>query len=221
MLRTGGALDDLAALQRRLAESDVEVAQVEDQIRTLRELSDRKSKLKSDELDLVSRTKLDVQERFDLRAGVIARFGEIMEALYGEPADLRVSPGKSGIQFKVVLPKTGSGGVHLMAIFAYDIALSEDLTSRRRGPGFLLHDSSIFADVDERQTAKAIEIAATSADEYGYQHLLTINSDHVPWGEFSDRSVFDNAIVLRLHDGDPSGSVLGQRLNFTIETGND
>jgi uncharacterized protein YydD (DUF2326 family) len=212
LLSTGGALDDFAALQRRLAEAQIEVAQVKEQIRTLRELSDRKSKLKSDELDLVSRTNLDLQERFELRAGVIARFGEIVEALYGEPADLQVSAGKSGVQFKVVLPKTGSGGVHLMAIFAYDIALSEDLARQRRGPGFLIHDSSIFADVDERQTAKAIEIAAASAEEFGYQHLLTINSDHVPWDEFSDRSVFEDAIVLTLHDGDPSGSVLGQRL---------
>lgn len=218
LLRTGGALDDLVGLQRTLAESQVEVAQVEEQIRTLRDLSDRKSKLKSDELDLTARTKLDMQERFNRRAGIIARFGEIMEALYGEPADLRISPGKTGIQFKAVLPKTGSGGVHLMAIFAYDIALSEDLASDDRGPGFLIHDSSIFADVDERQTAKAIEIAAASATEYGYQHLLTVNSDNVPWGEFADRAVFDDSIVLRLHDGDPTGSVLGQRLHLTIES---
>lgn len=221
LLRTGGALDDFAALQRRLAESQVEVAQIEEQIRTLRELSDRKSKLKSDELDLISRTKLDLQERFELRAGIVARFGEIMEALYGEPADLQVSPGKTGVQFKVALPRTGSGGVHLMAIFAYDIALSEDLANLGRGPGFLLHDSSIFADVDERQTAKAIEIAAESATQYGYQHLLTINSDHVPWNEFTERSVFDDAIVLRLHDGDPSGSVLGERLHFIVDSGED
>lgn len=221
LLRTGGALDDLAALQRSLAESQVEVARIEEQIRTLRELSDRKSKLKSDELDLLSRTKLDVQERFEQRAEIIARFGEIMEYLYGEPADLRVSPGKAGIQFKVVLPKTGSGGVHLMAIFAYDIALSEDMARRGRGPGFLIHDSSIFADVDERQTAKAVEIAAASADEYEYQHIVTMNSDKVPWGEFSDRSVFDDAVVLTLHDGDPSGSILGQRLHFSMESEDD
>lgn len=217
LLRSGGALDDLIALQRSLSEAQVETAQVEEQIQTLQELSDRKSRLKSDELDLVSRTKLDMQERFSRRAGIVARFGEIMEALYGETADLRVSPGKNGLQFKVVLPKTGSGGVHLMAIFAYDIAVSEDLASDGRGPGFVIHDSSIFADVDERQTAKAIEIAAASAEEFGYQHLLTMNSDHVPWHEFVDRSVFDEAVVLRLHDGDPSGGVLGQRIQFSVD----
>ncbi|MCC3273499.1 DUF2326 domain-containing protein [Arthrobacter zhangbolii] len=218
LLRSGGALDDFAALQKRLAESQVQVAQVEEQIRTLRELGDRKSKLKSLELDLVTRTKLDLQERFELRSGVIARFGEIMESLYGEPADLRVSPGRGGIQFKVVLPKTGSGGVHLMAIFAYDVALAEDLAARGRGPGFLLHDSAIFADVDERQTAKAIEVASASASEFGYQHLLTMNSDNVPWEEFSVRSVFSDSVVLTLHDGDPSGSVLGTRLSPSDES---
>lgn len=217
LLRTGGALDDFVVLQRRLAESQVEVAQVREQIQTLRELSDRKTQLKSQEIDLVSKTKLDLQERFELRAGVIARFGEIMEALYGEPADLRVLPGKSGVQFKVVLPRTGSGGVHLMAIMAYDIALSEDLARHDRGPGFLIHDSAIFADVDERQAARAIQIAADSAAAYGYQHLITFNSDYVPWGEFGDRAVFDEAVILRLHDGDPSGSVLGQRIHFSID----
>lgn len=217
LLRTGGALDDLVALQRSLAEAQVEVAQVEEQIQTLRDLSDRKSKLKSYELDLGTRTKLDMQERFDRRAGIIARFGEIMETLYGEPADLRVSPGKNGMQFKAVLPKTGSGGVHLMSIFAYDIALSEDLASDGRGPGFLIHDSAIFADVDERQTAQAIEIASESANAYGYQHILTVNSDHVPWNEFTDRAIFDEAIVLRLHDGEDSGSILGERLHFSID----
>ncbi|GAA2043763.1 DUF2326 domain-containing protein [Yaniella flava] len=218
LLRSGGALDDLAALQNSLAEVQVEVARVEEQIQTLRDLSDRKSQLKSDELDLTTRTQLDLKERFTHRAGIVARFGEIMEALYGEPADLRVSTGRTGVRFKVVLPKTGSGGVHLMAIFAYDIALSENLASDGRGPGFVIHDSSIFADVDERQTARAIEIAAASAETYGYQHLLTANSDQVPWDEFHERSVFDDAIVLTLHDGDPSGSVLGQRLQFSIES---
>jgi len=212
LLRAGGALDDFIALQRNLAEAQTEVAHVEDQIRTLRELSDRKARLKSEELDLSSRTKLDMQERFELRADIVARFGEIMEALYGESADLQVSPGQSGVQFKVVLPRTGSGGVQLMAIFAYDIALSENLSHNGRGPGFLLHDSAIFADVDERQTARAIEIAAESATEFGYQHVMTVNSDHVPWEEFSDRSVFDDAVVLSLHDGNPSGGILGQRL---------
>lgn len=93
--------------------------------------------------------------------------------------------------------------------------------SCRSSSGVLIHDSSIFADVDERQTAKAIEIAAASGVEYGFQHLITVNSDHVLCGEFSDRSVFDDAIVLRSHDGDQSGSVLGQRLNFTIEAEED
>jgi uncharacterized protein YydD (DUF2326 family) len=158
-----------------------------------------------------------MQERFDGRAGVIARFGEIMKSLYGEHADLRVSPGKSGMQFKATLPKTGSGGVHLMAILAYDIALCEDLANNGRGPGFLIHDSAIFADVDERQTAGAIEIAAASATEYGYQHVLTANSDRVPWSEFTDRAIFEDAIVLRLHDGDAAGSILGQRLHFSID----
>jgi uncharacterized protein YydD (DUF2326 family) len=177
ILHSRGALEDFSALQRKLAEAQVQVAQAKEEIHTLRDLSRSKSHLRADELDLISRTQLDVQERLGLRAAIMARFSEIMESLYGETADLIVSPGKSGVQFKVVLPRTGSGGVHLMSILALDIAVTEDLAAQDRGPGFLIHDSAIFADVDERQRAKAIEIAAGSAESLGYQHLIY----HLPY----------------------------------------
>jgi uncharacterized protein YydD (DUF2326 family) len=215
-LRQGGALNDLVVLQGSLAEAQVSVAQLHDQIATLRELDIRKADLKSKELDLVSRSKQDVQERLELRAEIVTRFGDIVEALYGEPADLLILPGKGGVQFKVKLPRVGSDGVLLMSIFAYDIAIVEDYSRNQSGPGFLLHDSSIFADVDERQTAKAIEIAASSAVDNGYQHLITINSDKVPWGEFSDKALYTDSVVLSLHDGDATGSLLGQRLQSKV-----
>jgi len=219
-LRQGGALNDLVALQGSLAEAQVAAAQLEDQIATLRELDIRKAKLKSEELDLLSRSKQDVQERLDLRADIVTRFGDIVEELYGEPADLMILPGKGGIQFKTKLPRVGSDGVHLMSIFAYDIAIIEDYARHNSGPGFLLHDSSIFADVDERQTAKAIEIASSSAADNGYQHIITINSDKVPWGHFSDEASYTDAVILSLHDGDAAGSLLGQRLQTELTEGN-
>lgn len=212
LLQSGGALDDLVELQRSLAEAQVDAAHLAEEMETLRQLSIRKSKLKSDEMELRTRTTLDLQERFSSRAGILARFGEIMESLYAETADLRVSLGRTGVKFGMDLPKTGSGGVHLMAIFAYDIAVSENLASHGRGPNFLIHDSSIFADVDERQVARAIEIAAVSVANFGYQYIFTMNSDSIPWLEFKDQEFFKDAVVMQLHDGDQSGSVLGQRI---------
>lgn len=219
LLRSGGALDDFMRLQGELVDVQNQLVRTQDQIDTLRELSVRKSRLKSEELELASRTKLDLQERFQLRSGVVARFAEIMDALYGVTADLVVTPGKGGLKFSVKLPteKVGSDGVGLMAIFAYDVALSEDMAIRDLGPKVLVHDSGVFADVDERQRARAIEIADASATSFGYQHILAINSDNVPWNEFVDKSVFESSIVLTLNDGSPSGSVLGMRLTSSPE----
>jgi len=36
-------------------------------------------------------------------------------------------------------------------------------------PGFLVHDSTLFADVDERQKAQALELAAREASTKGFQ----------------------------------------------------
>ncbi len=218
LLRSGGALDDFVELQQRLADEQSKIAGISEQLRTLRELGHVKARLKSEEVGLTARTSLDLAERFEHRAEIIARFGEIMEMLYGEPADLRIALGKGGFQFKTVLPRTGSGGVHLMAILAYDVAISEALARNDRGPGFLLHDSTVFADVDERQTARALEIGAGSAAEYGYQYIVALNSDKVPWAEFGDPSTVTDSVVLELHDGDPSGGLLGQRITSAPES---
>ena len=205
-------------MQRDLARVQIEYLNVVEQIENLREASEHKGKLNADKHELRTRTKLDLQERFPLRAGIVARFGEIMDSLYGEPADLIISlADKGGLKFEVSLPKTGSGGVHLMAIFAYDIAISENLATAGKGPNLVIHDSMVFSDVDERQRARAIEIASESASEFGYQHLISINSDNVPWGEFSSSFDFQSSVVLELHDGDPSGGILGQRIETPAE----
>ncbi|WP_407320341.1 DUF2326 domain-containing protein [Isoptericola halotolerans] len=213
LLDSGGALEDFAELQKSLAEALTELAEARARLATLRNLSENEAQVKRDELDIASRTDLDLQERFSRREPIIARFGEIMEMLLGESADIRVRRGRTGFMFETRLPRTGSSGVNLMAIFAYDIALTENLQAEGRGLGFLVHDSLIFADVDERQTAMAIDIASRSAVQYGYQYLLTMNSDKVPWSEFRNQDEFRRSMVLTLDDGSPSGSLLGLRLD--------
>ncbi|MCP3853043.1 MAG: DUF2326 domain-containing protein, partial [Gammaproteobacteria bacterium] len=76
---------------------------------------------------------------------------------------------------------------------------------------FLLHDSIIYEGVDERQIAHAIEQAASKAKEYGFQYIITINSDMVPYNDFHEGFNFDKHIKLRLSDKDASGSLLGIR----------
>ena len=56
---------------------------------------------------------------------------------------------------------------------------------KRPGSITLIHDSNLFADVDDRQIAAAPERAAKKATEMNFQYICTFNSDKLPQSEFS------------------------------------
>jgi len=224
LLRSGGALEDFAVMQQRLGTAQAGASDIQSRIGLLTDLRARKTQLKADELNLKSRTDADLDERLDRRAQIISRFGEILEGMYGEQADLRVVLGKTGLQFSTKLPRSGSSGVDKIAIFAYDIAVTEDLCAQSRGPGFLIHDSTIFDGVDERQVAEALVVAMQSAEDYGYQYIVTLNSDVAPIDELEELGVaaaFEQSVVLTLSDADDTGGLLGVRLSPTPEEDRD
>ena len=61
---------------------------------------------------------------------------------------------------------------------------SAGFNPRPASPGFLIHDSTIFDGVDERQRAEALELAASESQAHGFQYICTLNSDDVPRNEF-------------------------------------
>jgi uncharacterized protein YydD (DUF2326 family) len=214
ILNSGGALEDFAELQKRLAASQTEVSTYQLELEELGRVSARRVKLKSDEATLAARTRRDLSERFDRRSHILNRFAEILELLYGDEAELQISIGqrRSGLQLKMKLPKGGSDGVDKMAIFAYNIAISESFAKQSIGPGFLIHDSLLFADVDERQVAQALEIAVASAESFGYQYIAALNSDKIPWADLqAEETVRDNTVLI-LSDATPAGSLFGVRI---------
>lgn len=213
ILESAGALEDFAALQQALGRAEAEIVEIGAQIEAIRTLQRSRTELRSELIQLKRRTEIDLAERADRRSGVVGRFSEIFEILYGADADLIVDSGDAGFRFKVRLPRQGSSGEAKMAVFAYDIAVTESLAKGGRGLGFLIHDSTIFDGVDERQIAIALKLAKASATSFGYQYVATINSDDLP---FSDAAELDldlaSATILSLTDGEPSGGLLGARI---------
>lgn len=214
VLRSGGALEDFAELQKRFAAAQSEVSACEIELEELGRVGARQAKLKSDETALAVRTRRDLTERFNRRESILDRFAQILESLYGGEANLKVylGQGRSGLQLKSQLPKGGSDGIDNMAIFAYNIAVSEAFAKEGIGPGFLIHDSPMFADVDERQFAQALEIAISSSEEFGYQYIAALNSDKVPWADLTSQDGIRSNTVLSLSDADPAGSLFGERV---------
>jgi uncharacterized protein YydD (DUF2326 family) len=98
-----------------------------------------------------------------------------------------------------------------MKVFCYDLVLARLWAERRPSPRILIHDSTIFDGVDERQRALALEIAASESNKYGFQYICTLNSDYVPWNEFSRSFDLRSYIKLTLTDQDETGCLLGIR----------
>ena len=76
-------------------------------------------------------------------------------------------------------------------------------------PNILIHDSTLFDGVDERQVALALELAAQESERLGFKYICTLNSDMVPSSElFSSGFNFESFVRLRLTD-DEGGNLLG------------
>jgi uncharacterized protein YydD (DUF2326 family) len=69
----------------------------------------------------------------------------------------------------------GSHSIEREKVFIYDLALLLNEHTKKRHPGFLIHDN-IF-DVDQDTLTKSLRFLEEKAD-FGYsQYILTINSD--------------------------------------------
>lgn len=213
LLESHGALEDYASMQKRLGAISASISELSGSIEAIQEVRRGKAALRAETLELAERVEQDLEERGPSYEGILNRFSEAFEALYGDEAYLLVDVGDAGYRFRVKVPREGSTGTGKVGIFAYDLAISEAWRSDRQGCGFLAHDSVLFDGVDERQTATAIALAAESAATYDYQYLLTANSDDLTTDEFQRVGLdTDDHVVLRLTDADESGGLLGLRI---------
>jgi uncharacterized protein YydD (DUF2326 family) len=86
--------------------------------------------------------------------------------------------------------------------------LAQLWSPRDPSPNILIHDSTLFDGVDERQVALALELAARESERLGFKYICTFNSDMIPSTEFSSGFNFDSFVRLRLTD-DEGGNLLG------------
>ena len=98
-----------------------------------------------------------------------------------------------------------------MKIFCYDLMLVQLWAKKTTTPVYLMHDSILFADVDERQKALALELAASESEKKGFQYICTMNSDSIPTNDLSKNFDLDRYVRLKLTDATEDGSLLGIR----------
>lgn len=211
ILRTHGALDEYTRLQTLHLTTVTEVQRIETRIDSLKQFEEGKSALRIEQELLQQRARSDYEERRVQRERAIALFNASSEALYDVPGTLVIDIGPNGFQFNVEIERSGSQGISNMKVFCYDLMLAQLWADHDPSPCLLVHDSTIFDGVDERQVAHALELAARRATEYGFQYICTLNSDTIPRGELSPAFDLDSYVRLTLTDTRDDGGLLGFR----------
>ena len=211
VLKEHGALEEYTQLQNNHQKTVAELKDLAIKIENLKTFEQGKSEL-AVEIELLQRQlSIDLSERKAQKEKAILLFNSNSQALYEAPGTLSIDVTKTGLKFGVNIERSGSHGIGNMKIFCYDLMLAQIWAEKEFTPGFLIHDSIIFADVDERQKALAFELAAKESARLNFQYICTMNSDAIPTNDFSADFKFDDYIRQTFTDATEDGGLLGMR----------
>jgi uncharacterized protein YydD (DUF2326 family) len=211
VLDTHGALAEYTELQRLQNEEIAKLSAVNQKIANLKRIDEIKAQTRIERGQLQILARSFYEERRSDRERAISLFNQFSEALYNQPGELIIDVVDGGYSFNVEIERQDSQGVQQMKVFCYDVTLSTLWAGKRLGPRFLIHDSTIFADVDERQKAHALELAANTAEEQDFQYICCLNSDSVPREDFSEGFSLQPYVRIELTDEGQTGGLLGIR----------
>ena len=218
LLEQHGALEDYTKFQQQLSEKNSELDNLKNKITEIKDIKQKKKEIKSLRLEIDSKLVRDYEECRDNWESAVSLFNEFSKFLYNSPGNLIINLPEDGkvkdkaYDFDVEIQRSGSEGVSKMKIFFYDLMLVESWSSRN-GINFLVHDSTLFDGVDDRQVAHALELASQRTDKK-YQYICTFNSDSLPFDDFSDSFNINDYVRLKLSDSEPEDCLLG--FNFEV-----
>lgn len=215
LLNTHGALDQYSKLQQAHFDQVSRLRAIESKLNAVKRLEQEKAELKIGMATLEQRARANYDARLPEREKAVELFDANSQALYKAPGRLLIDVGENGFSFGVEIDRKGSTGISNMEIFCYDLMLAEIWAAKRPGSITLIHDSNLFADVDDRQVAAALELAAHKSKSVGFQYICTFNSDKLPTSEFSKDFDIESFTRLRLTDETEDGGLLGIRLPST------
>ena len=211
VLQTHGALQEFTALQELHLDLVSRRNDVENRISNLQRFEQGRSEVRVSRELLLQTARRDFEERREARATAINIFNSNSQAMYSAPGNLVVSIADTGFKFDVDIIRSGSQGINNMKIFCYDLMLAHLWATKQPSPRLLMHDSTIFDGVDERQIAQSLELAHQEAENNGFQYVCALNSDTLPSNELSPEFDLESFVRIRLTDESEEGGLLGIR----------
>lgn len=213
ILKSHGALDQFTRLQVEVGRLESEVEMLRQRFESAEMLEGKKSELAIERNRLLQRLRRDFTEQKERLSEAILAYEQTSEKLYEDAGSMLIDETDNGPAFRFEIQGSRSGGIKNMQIFCFDIMLMRLCAQRGIGPGFLIHDSHIFDGVDGRQIIRALRVGAETADELGFQYIVTMNEDDA----FKEKEEgFDlNKYVLdvRLTDATEHGGLFGIRFD--------
>ncbi|MFZ3077177.1 MAG: DUF2326 domain-containing protein [Candidatus Aenigmatarchaeota archaeon] len=210
-LQKHGALEEYTELQNKHQKIVAELNDIKIRLENLKKFEQGRSAVTVEQEILRQQATMDLTERKMQREQAILLFNSNSQTLYEAPGALSINFSETGFKFDVKIERSGSHGIGNMKIFCYDLMLAQIWSKKQLSPGFLIHDSIIFADVDERQKACALQLAAKESEKLGFQYICTLNSDSVPTRDFDSEFKFDNYVRKIFTDATEGGGLLGIR----------
>lgn len=210
-LQSKGALDQFQRLREESARQESATEMLRQRFHAAEQLEGVKSELDLERARLLQRLRRDLIEQHERVDEAIAIFEDISSSLYEEAGNLTLIPTDNGLKLEVQIQGDRSRGIQNMQIFCFDLMLMRLCSERGLGPGFLIHDSHLFDGVDERQVGKALYVAATTAQECGWQYIATMNEDDVPRALPSGFDLKQHILPVRLTDARDDGGLFGLR----------
>ena len=158
------------------------------------------SNLKIEQENLLQAARRDLSEREPIWREAVRLFNANSEALYEAPGRLAIDVKETGYDFRVEIERAKSEGIESMKIFCYDLMLAQLWASKPISPRVLIHDSTLYDGVDERQKAHALKLVAREAEQHDFQYICLLNSDSLPSAELMQDFDIDKYVRVILTD---------------------
>ncbi len=213
ILKSHGALEQLLELQAELARHESIIQSLRQRFSAAEQLEGLKSELEIERQQLHLRLRQNYQEQEGILKQAIVAFEDVSNALYEDAGSLTIDPSTNGPSFGVRIHGSRSKGISNMQVFCFDMMLMRICSEKQVGTGYLVHDSHLFDGVDERQISKALFVGSEMAEKYGFQYIVTLNSDQVRSDILNGSGIGKFVLPVRLTDATDDGGLFGIRFN--------
>lgn len=211
VLQSHGALDQFSQLQGEAGRMEATVESLRQRFDAAEQLEGTKNELEIERNRLTLRLRRDFAEQRMRLSEAILAFEETSKRLYESAGSMTVEETSNGPVFQFPMQGSRSKGIKNMQIFCFDMMLMRLCAKRGVGPGFLVHDSHLFDGVDGRQLISALKVGAETAEELGFQYIVTMNEDDAFKETVAGFDLRNHVLPTVLTDAKEDGGLFGFR----------